>query len=317
MPARTLMSERRWSLGISATPVFLDESGPVGAALARAGTAEVDFLTVGDHVSFRGGMGLDGLIHATAMLTAQDRLPVQVGVYLLALRHPVPVARQIADINRISPGRLRLAVGIGGEDRHEFEVCGVDPATRGQRTDEALSSLRPLLRGAAVSLRGKHFTIDNAVIKPAVLPELPLVIGGRSEAALRRAAAHGDGWLGMWVSARRFAEAVRQIGALAAAGGRTVERWQHGMTVWCSVDDDRRRAVDRLANLMTGRYGMPFEKFARWCPAGPPAEVAEFLAAYIAAGCRHVSLAVAADSMDEGLSAAERVRQALQSLVPA
>ena len=63
-------------------------------------------------------------------------------MYLLPLRHPVLVARQLADIERLAPGRLVLGVGVGGEDRHEVAICGVDPATRGARMDECLAVLR-------------------------------------------------------------------------------------------------------------------------------------------------------------------------------
>ena len=74
-------------------------------------------------------------------------LRVHVAVYLLALRHPVPLARTLATIAELAPGRLALGVGVGGEDRHEIEICGVDPATRGSRTDEALAIVRGLLSG--------------------------------------------------------------------------------------------------------------------------------------------------------------------------
>jgi hypothetical protein len=112
---------------------------------------------VGDHVSFHVGLGFDGLLHTAAMLTAQPQLPVQVGLYLLALRHPVGVARQLADIARMLPGRLSLGVGVGGEDRHEFLVNGVDPRTRGRRTDESLTVLRELLTGRQVTHCGEFF----------------------------------------------------------------------------------------------------------------------------------------------------------------
>lgn len=313
----TVRTGNSWTLGISITNIILDFRRPVIPLLARAGQADIDFLTVGDHVSFRNGLGLDGLIHATAILAAQDRLPVQIGVYVLALRHPVTVARQIADINRMTPGRLRLAVGAGGEDRHEYAVCGVDASHRGRRTDEALQALRPLLRGGEVSMDGKYLSFDDAVIQPAVWPELPVIIGGRSEAALRRTALYGDGWLGMWASPRRFSEAIQQIDDLAGAAGRPVPTWRHGMTVWCSIGPDRRREEERLGQLMTSRYGIPPERFARWCPAGPPQAIAEFLADYITAGCTDVGLVVASESPEEALSGAEHVRRELGSLLPA
>ncbi len=109
------------------------------AMLARVAEEGADHLCVGDHVSFFVGAGSDGLIMASSLLSAQTELPVYVGLYLLPLRYPVPVARQLATIAQLAPGRLTLGVGIGGEDRHEIEVCGVDPKTRGRRMDESLS----------------------------------------------------------------------------------------------------------------------------------------------------------------------------------
>ncbi len=124
-------------------------------------------------------------------------------VYQLPLRHPVPVARQLADIAQLAPGRFTFAVGIGGEDRHEVSMCGVDPAPRGRRMDECLAVLRQLLAGPPVTFHGEFFCLDEAVIAPAPAPPVPVVVGGRSDAAIRRAGRLGDGWLGLWNSPRR------------------------------------------------------------------------------------------------------------------
>jgi alkanesulfonate monooxygenase SsuD/methylene tetrahydromethanopterin reductase-like flavin-dependent oxidoreductase (luciferase family) len=78
------------------------------------------------------------------MLTHYADLPCYVALYLLPLRHPVLVARQLASIAELAPGRLTFGVGIGGEDPHELEICGVDPRTRGRRMDESLEILREL-----------------------------------------------------------------------------------------------------------------------------------------------------------------------------
>src|SRR4051794_41297400 len=109
----------------------LSERRAVVAGLEAAG---VDHLAVGDHVSFFGGQGFDGLVHAAHLLALSDRLAVHVGVYLLALRHPVPVARQLADLAALAPGRLVLGVGIGGEDPPPDEGCGGGPPPPGART---------------------------------------------------------------------------------------------------------------------------------------------------------------------------------------
>lgn len=107
-------------IGLSVTSAFLNARSVDPRRVVEAATqAGLDHLQVGDHVSFHDGTGFDGLLHATAALAMAPDLPVQVGLYLLALRHPVTVARQIADIGRLAPGRLVLGVGVGGEDRRE------------------------------------------------------------------------------------------------------------------------------------------------------------------------------------------------------
>ena len=76
------------------------------------------------------GTGFDGLVQATALTLLHPTLPIYSGVYLLPLRHPVLVARQLSDISRLAPRRLIFGVGVGDEDRREVSICGVDPATR-------------------------------------------------------------------------------------------------------------------------------------------------------------------------------------------
>src|ERR1700680_3874883 len=157
--------------------------GPeLDTALARALDAGVDHLCVGDHVSFFVGAGSDGLITATSLLSAQADLPVYVGLYLLPLRHPVPLARQLATLAQRAPGRRTPGVGIGGEDRHEVEICGVDPKTRGRRMDECLRILRNLAEGRPVTFDGEFFSLHEALIVPAPSPRIPLIVGGRSDA---------------------------------------------------------------------------------------------------------------------------------------
>lgn len=149
-----------------------------GEALAGVADAGLDHVCVGDHVSFFVGAGSDGLVTATTLLSLHPGLPVYVGLYLLPLRHPVPVARQLASIAELAPGRLTFGVGIGGEDRHEVEICGVDPSTRGRRMDECLRVLRALAGGEPVSFDGEFFSFQDALILPAPSPRVPLVVGG-------------------------------------------------------------------------------------------------------------------------------------------
>jgi alkanesulfonate monooxygenase SsuD/methylene tetrahydromethanopterin reductase-like flavin-dependent oxidoreductase (luciferase family) len=289
---------------------------PAGAAglrdyAARAEAAGVDRLFTGDHVAFRGGQGFDGLVTATALAVAAPRLTVQTAVYLLPLRHPVPVARQVVTLAGLAPGRLVFGVGLGGEDPAELRACGVDPATRGRRMDEALAVLRPLLDGAEVTLDGDFFHLDRVRILPAPQPPVPVVIGGRSDAALRRVARYGDGWLGLWVSPARYASATALIAKYAADAGRDMPAWQHGMHVWCGLGASLGAARDRLSAVMEGFYRVPFGKFEKYSPCGTAGHIAESLRPYVEAGCRSFNLIPVADSEQAAIDGAAEVRALL------
>jgi len=275
------------------------------ALLGRARRAGVDHVFVADHVSFHTGFGMDGLVRAATIAAQEPELAVHIGVYLLALRHPVPVARQVATLCESAPGRLVLGVGVGGEDRHEIEICGVDPKTRGRRTDESLAALRALLSGEPVSHNGEFFSFEKAWIRPAPDPPVPIVVGGRSGAALRRAGRLGDGWLGVWCSPRRFAEARAEVEGHAA--GRAVS-WRHGLQVWVGLGTERGAARERLSRTMEGFYQISFERFEKYCPYGGPEEVADFLAPYVAAGARDFNVMAVAASSEEAIDGVAEIR---------
>ena len=97
-----------------------------------------------------------------------------------------------------------------------MEICGVDPSKRGKHTNHSLTAIRELMSGKEVSYDCDFFSYENARISPKPDPKIPILIGGRSEAALTRTAKYGEGWLGVWVSPERFEMAVRQIADLKA-----------------------------------------------------------------------------------------------------
>lgn len=281
------------------------------AMLARAADGAVDHLCVGDHVSFFVGAGSDGLITAASMLAAQAELPVYVGLYLLPLRHPVLVARQLATIAQLAPGRLTLGIGIGGEDRHEIEICGVDPKARGRRMDECLQILRSLADGTPVTFDGEFFSLQDALIVPAPAPRIPLIVGGRSDAAVSRAARLGDGWLGIWVSPRRYAAVCESITQRAAEAGRDSGGFEHALNVWCGFASTREAARELLATQMQTFYQMPFEPFERYSPYGTPGHVAEFLGPYIEAGCSAFNVIPCAGDDQTAIAAVGELRALL------
>jgi alkanesulfonate monooxygenase SsuD/methylene tetrahydromethanopterin reductase-like flavin-dependent oxidoreductase (luciferase family) len=273
---------------------------------------DLDGLGLGDHVSFRVGAGADGLVGAASVLAASERLSAVIGVYLLPLRHPVVVARQVVDISKLAPGRLVLGVGIGGEDPHEFEICGVNPRTRGRRMDECLVVIRDLLHGQTVDFHGEFFHIENATIGSGTVEAVPILVGGRSDAAIRRAGRFGDGWFGIWVSASRYARAVEEMQEAATEAGREHVAWRNALNVWCGIDShpsDGRRFV---AAAMEDFYGVSYELFERWSPTGTPEHIAEFLAPYIEAGSDTINVIACGESLEAEISAVGEIRKHLR-----
>lgn len=290
---------------------FGDDVDAARAELAQLRDAGIDHLVVGDHVSFFGGFGVDGLVHAAALSMLVPALPIHTSVYLLVLRHPVVVARQLSTLSSLAPGRLVFGVGIGGEDRNEVACCGVDPATRGRRMDESMAVLRRLLTGEAVTHRGGFFTLEATAVLPAPPRPVPIVVGGRSTAAVHRAGRLGDGWLGIWVSPERFAGAVGEVAEVAHSAGRPDVDWQHGMTVWCGFGQDRAEGEGAVARAMEGLYGVPFATFDRYVPRGTPADVADGLRPYVEAGCRTFNLLAQSSDRRETARAVAEVRRLL------
>ena len=278
----------RLRVGVTA-PWHFDRLSPADqrAQLEAIADAGVDHLFTADHVSFHGGNGMDGIVKLAALSGIEPRLGLYLGVFLLALRHPMVAARQIASLAEAAPGRLTVGVGVGGEDRAEFEVCGVDPATRGRRTDVALDAVRRLLDGESVDGDGEFFDFAGGRIVPSPSPRVPFVVGGRSPAALRRAGRLGDGLLGIWSSADRFADAVEHVESIGA--DREVE-WQHGMQIWVGVGTDPDDGRTHVSTIMSRFYNMPFEPFAKYTPVGTAEQIAEQLAPYVDAGASTLNL---------------------------
>ena len=254
---------------------------------------------------------MDGLTTVSWLAGLHPTIGVYLGVYLLALRHPVAVARQISTLALHAPGRLTFGVGVGGEDRHEMEVVGVDPATRGRRTDEALDVLRPLLAGGTVDHRGDFYDAPDVCIHPAPSPPVPVTVGGRSNAAINRAGRRGDGWLATWCSPARFAEGVARTKQVAADAGRTDVSWRHGYQIWVGLGDTPDEGTSVLAPAMEKFYGMPYSAFERYSPVGTPADIANRLRPYLEAGARDINLAPIAATDANRVAGAAEVRRLL------
>ncbi len=293
---------------------FEHGTGPLRAFVEQVDAAGLDHLCVGDHVSFRDGYGYDGLVQATA-LAVLSPLRVHTAVFLLLLRNPVIVARQLSSLAQLAPGRLVFGVGLGGDDPHELEVCGVDPRTRGRRMNDCLAVVRALIADETADHDGEVLSVHGARVMPAPAVPVPIVVGGRSDAALQRAARLGDGWLGVFVTPERWGTSRDRVETVARELGRTQVAWEHGLSVWVGFGESRADAAPRLAAAMEDLYHRPFRDFAAYSPHGTPDDVAAQLAPYDDAGCHTFNLIPVAADDQTAIDGCAHVGRALRDSV--
>ncbi len=281
------------------------------AGARRAEDLGFDGLWAGDHLLAPAPV-LDSLCALSAAAAVTERIELGISVLQLGLRQPAWAAKQLATIDALAPGRLRLGVGVGGEFPAEFTAAGVDIRTRGARLDEIMSVLPALLGGEAVGHAGPLAAVRvEPGLRPAVGTLPPVAVGGRSDAALARAARYGDQWLSMWTSPATLARRAARLAGLAADLGRPVP----GITllIAASIDDDRSAAMAAAAALIRRQYRMPFEKVDKWTAYGPAAAVTGKLAEYVAAGVTEFVFMPAGDPLVQYERLAG-VREALCSL---
>lgn len=252
-----------------------------------------DSLWVGDHISFTVAI-LDPLLQLAQAAVVSRRLVIGTAVYLLPLRHPAPVAKQIATLDHLAEGRLIFGVGVGGEFPKEYEVCGVPLNERGARLSEAIPLMRKLWSGAPVSHAGGRYGAFEGVAMqppPRQAGGPPIWFGARSDAALRRTGRLGDGWLAYVVTADMYAAALGKIAA--AAEGRTFKSFGTGMLLFTRLARSYEEAHEAATISLSRRYAMDFRRAAeRYAALGPPERVAEKIRALHAAGVRHAIIDV-------------------------
>ncbi len=137
----------------------------------------------------------DSWILIGAMAAVTRRLRFSNAVYVAPARPLLEVAKQVATASVISDGRVSLAVGAGWM-REEFELLGQDFGNRGRRLDEMIPALRALWQGGWVSWTGHYYQVPELMLEPHPPLPVPILCGGESEVALRRAARLCDGWVG-------------------------------------------------------------------------------------------------------------------------
>jgi len=275
-----------------ATGPWAPTSAELLEVVAQVDRLGFDSFWCGDHVAFTIPL-LDPITQIAQAATVSQRLTFGTAVFLLPLRHPTPVAKQIATLDHLTSGRFIFGVGIGGEFPKEYESCGVPIAERGARLSEAIEVMRRLWSGETVSYAGRFHSFKDVKMTPAPRQPggPPIWCGGRSDPALRRAARLADGWFSYAVSPKMFAKGLATIEAAAQEAGRSFERFGTAHLLFTHIDDSYERALEEAAQSLSVRYAMNMRRATeRYGAIGTPAQVAEKIREFHAAGVRHLSL---------------------------
>jgi probable F420-dependent oxidoreductase len=188
---------------------------------------------------------LDPLLALSYAAAVTSRIRLATGVLLLPEHNPVVVAKQAATLDVLSGGRCTLGVGVGWS-AEEFAVLGVPFAARGRRTAEYVAALRTLWREDVCSFAGEFVRFEGIRVHPKpVARGLPVVVGGNSDAALRRVAAFGDGWYGFSLPPETVAERVSALADSCQREGRGLAE----LTVAVSLTDNSPAVLPDLARI--------------------------------------------------------------------
>ncbi len=256
-------------------PLRLGEPFVVSEAAKLAEASGFDSIWAGDHLKCPAPV-LDATSCLAVAAAVTQRAALGFSVMLLGLRPLAWTAKQLATLQHVSNNRIRLGVGVGGEFPQEYAAAEVSLSHRGARLDRALTLLPQFLQS------GTEHSLEPSAPMP------PVLIGGRSDRALERAAQFGDAWLPMWISPETLAQRSERLSALAEQHARPTPRLS--LLVLAHVDEDPQHARAQADQHLRGQYGMALDRVERWTAFGGEEQVAEFLEPYTRVGVSEVLL---------------------------
>ena len=215
-------------------------------------------------------------------------------------RNPLLAAKQIATLDVLCNGRLDIGVGIGSPSTiksREYEVLGINRKQRGKIADDYLRAIKTIWSNHPASYDGQFVKFENAEIcpKPLQKPNPPLWVGGWTEAAMRRTAALGDGWLPAWLLPDDIGIRFQEVKDFAKAHGRDPESIHLGIEVYGCIDKDgataRKDGYNTLAiGQSTFERMMSVEQLTAVSLIGSPEEIHNQVKAYSEAGVSHFEI---------------------------
>jgi alkanesulfonate monooxygenase SsuD/methylene tetrahydromethanopterin reductase-like flavin-dependent oxidoreductase (luciferase family) len=293
-------------------PFTLDHLTHTTRVAADLGFAAV---SANDHLVFSVPW-LDGPTALAAVIEHSGDMDLATTVALPAVRGPVPLAKALGAVDRLSDGRLTVAVGPGSSAA-DYTAVGLDFDERWARLDEAVGALRALWNEDAPPFVGRFYSTEGIRLepRPARPGGPPIWIGSWGSAAgMRRVARLADGWLASAYNTTPdlFGEGWTRLRELLVADGRDAEAFPNALaTMWCYVTEDRAEAERVMTERILPTIHRPEEVLRDRLPVGPAEECAAKLSAFARAGVQRVYLWPVADEAHQLELFWERVRPAV------
>jgi len=233
------------------------------------------------------------------------RIKFGVNVVSVAMREPVLLAKQCATVDVLSNGRLLPGFGIGSPRGGEWDAMHLDSTTRGRKTDEALEIISRLWTGEKLTYQGRHFQLTDAMIRPLpVQPDLPLWIGGSSEAAIRRTARIGTGWQAGSETPEVVGQVIDGIKTALGETGRTIDIDHYGAAFAYRFGGPDDPGVSRVMEQYKARTG---RDASHMFAMGDAETILQRLQAYVDAGASKFILRPAATGDVDMLAQTKRL----------
>jgi len=180
------------------------------------------------------------------LVGATRRVRIGTAALIMPYRNPVLLARMLVTLDHFSGGRIVLGAGVGWLEEEFVALGSRDFRRRGRATDEYLEIFKALAAGGEVGYRGQTYAFEPVFSSPGSLqrPHPPILIGGLSDAALRRVVRHGNGWLAVTAGFDMLAERIALLRRLAAEAGRRFEDLELAYKIFLDVGMPKRSAFD-------------------------------------------------------------------------
>jgi alkanesulfonate monooxygenase SsuD/methylene tetrahydromethanopterin reductase-like flavin-dependent oxidoreductase (luciferase family) len=260
-------------------------------------------LAANDHLVFSKPW-LDGPTALATVLSHSGRMDLATTVSLPIVRGPVPLAKSLAAIDRLSGGRLIACVGPGSSAR-DYAVVGIPFDERWKRLDEAIQTLRALWNREGVVFKGNFYNTEGIMLEPfpAQKSGPPIWVGSwGSEAGLQRVARLADGWLasGYNTTPELFAKGWQQLQEFLVTAGKDPSSFPNAIaSMWLYITEGERDSERMLNEVLAPALNRPVAELRERLPIGSARNCAEKLVAYHNVGVQRVYLWPLADELEQ------------------